>query len=107
MQGKAGVGVGGAFLRSLSVNASNPKALTTWVAVLAMFPVARATAADIALLCAGACALSLSIHAGYALAFSTPVAARAYLRAAPVVNAAVAAFFVIFAMRLLFGALTA
>lgn len=106
MQGKAGVGIGGAFLRSLSVNASNPKALTTWVAVLAMFPVARATGADIALLCAGACVMSFSIHSVYALAFSTPVAARAYLRAAPVINTGVAIFFLIFAGRLFFGALS-
>lgn len=100
LQGRAGVGLGGAFLRSLSVNASNPKALTTWVAVLAMFPVARATGTDIALLCLGACSLSFLIHSVYALAFSTPVAARAYLRAAPVINAAVALFFVAFAIRL-------
>jgi threonine/homoserine/homoserine lactone efflux protein len=105
LQGRSGVGLGGAFLRSLSVNASNPKALTTWVAVLAMFPVARATGADIALLCLGACVMSFSIHTLYALAFSTPVAARAYLRAAPVINAAVALFFSVFAIRLAWGAL--
>ncbi|MFN3645433.1 MAG: LysE family translocator [Gemmobacter sp.] len=100
MQGRAGVGMQGAFLRSLSVNASNPKALTTWVAVLAMFPVARAEAADLALLCIGACTLSFLIHSVYAFAFSTPVAARAYLRAAPVINAGVAVFFLVFAARL-------
>jgi threonine/homoserine/homoserine lactone efflux protein len=100
LQGQAGVGVGGAFLRALTVNASNPKALTTWVAVLAMFPVARATGADIALLCAGACVMSFSIHTLYALAFSTPLAARAYLRAAPVINTGVALFFLVFAARL-------
>lgn len=100
LQGRAGVGLGAAFLRSLSVNASNPKALTTWVAVLAMFPVARASGTDIAFLCLGACTLSFLIHSAYALAFSTPVAARAYLRAAPVINAGVALFFVAFAIRL-------
>ena len=100
LAGRAGVGLGGAFVRSLSVNASNPKALTTWVAVLAMFPVARATGTDIAVLCLGACTLSFLIHSAYALAFSTPVAARAYLRAAPVINAGVAVFFLAFALRL-------
>lgn len=103
MQGKAGIGLGGAFLRSLSVNASNPKALTSWVAVLAMFPVARAGGADIALLCLGACTMSFLIHSVYAVAFSTPVAARAYLRAAPVINTGVALFFLAFAARLAFG----
>lgn len=100
LQGKAGVGFAGAFLRSLSVNASNPKALTSWVAVLAMFPVARATGGDIALLCAGACVMSFSIHTVYAVIFSTPLAARAYLRAAPVINTGVALFFLVFAARL-------
>ncbi|MFN3953951.1 MAG: LysE family translocator [Pararhodobacter sp.] len=90
-----------AFLRSFSINAANPKALTTWLAVLAIFPVARAGPADLALLCAGACALSLGIHAAYALAFSAPPAARAYLRLAPAINLAVALFFALFALMLL------
>ena len=100
LQGQSGQGMASAFWRSLSVNAANPKALTTWLAVVAMFPTARATGTDIALLCAGACGLSFSIHTAYAFAFSTPVAARAYLRAAPVINTAVAVFFLGFALRL-------
>lgn len=100
LRGRAGATMPGAFLRALSVNATNPKALTTWVAVLAMFPVAQAGAADIALLCAGACVLAVVIHGTYALAFSTPVAARAYLRAAPAINAGVAVIFLVFAARL-------
>ena len=105
LEAKGGVGIGGAFLRSLSVNATNPKALTTWVAILAMFPVARAGPGDIALLCAGACLLSLSIHSVYAVVFSTPLAARAYLRAAPAIQTAVGLFFLAFAARLAAGAL--
>ena len=105
LDARTGVGIGRAFLRSLSVNATNPKALTTWVAILAMFPVARADAGDIALLCAGACLLSFSIHSLYALAFSTPLAARAYLRAAPAIQTAVGLFFLVFAARLAVGAL--
>ena len=103
LQGRAGVGMRGAFWRSLSVNASNPKALTTWVAVLAIFPVAQASGADIALLCLGSCLMSFLIHSIYAVAFSTPVAARAYLRAAPAINAGVALFFLAFAARLAFA----
>lgn len=100
VQGRAGAGPGMAFWRSLSVNASNPKALTTWIAVMAMFPAARAGGWDIALLCAGACLLSFSIHTAYALAFSTPAATRVWLRAAPLVNGTVAAVFLGFALRL-------
>ena len=101
--GKSGVTLRGAFARSMAINASNPKALTTWLAVLSIFPIARATSADIALLCAGACTLSFSIHSIYALAFSTPIAARAYLRAAPVINICVAVFFTGFGLMLLRG----
>jgi threonine/homoserine/homoserine lactone efflux protein len=99
-QGRKGVTLRGAFVRSMAINASNPKALTTWLAVLSIFPIARAGAGDIALLCAGACALSFSIHTIYALLFSTPIAARGYLRAAPVINIAVALFFTGFGLKL-------
>ncbi|QYK42331.1 MAG: LysE family transporter [Paracoccaceae bacterium] len=96
-------GVRAAFLRSLGVNATNPKALTTWLAILAIFPVARAAPADIGLLCAGACALSFGIHAVYALAFSTPPAARFYLRMGWAVSGAAGLFFLGVAARLVQG----
>jgi threonine/homoserine/homoserine lactone efflux protein len=97
LPGTASLGPRGAFLRALAVNATNPKALTTWIAILAVFPVARADAGDILMLTAGASLLSLSIHTAYALAFSSPPAMRAYLRAAPAVNAGVGVFFALFA----------
>lgn len=91
------------FRRALAVNALNPKALTSWLAILGLFPVARATAPDIALLCAGACCLSFSIHAGYSLAFSTAGAARAYLRAGWILQAVAGVLFTGFALRLVAG----
>ncbi len=103
---RGGLTVSAAFLRSLAVNALNPKALTTWLAVVSIFPVARASGADITLLCLGACCLSLCIHSLYALAFSTPAAARFYLRAAPWINLGVAVFFALFAAALARAALT-
>ena len=36
--GKSGVTLRGAFARSMAINASNPKALTTWLAVLSISP---------------------------------------------------------------------
>lgn len=99
--GNAGFSTG--FRRSLAVNALNPKALTSWLAVLAMFPTAKATATDIAILCTGACTLSFSLHAAYTLAFSTPAALRAYLRAGWLMQAAAAVMFTGFALRLLTG----
>lgn len=103
LAGRQGLSTRASFLRSLSVNALNPKALTTWVLILTLFPVARAGAGDIAFLCMGASVIAFAIHAAYAVAFSTAPAARAYLRAAPVINAAVGLFFAGFAIRLMAG----
>ncbi len=100
-----GLGLIAAFRRSLLVNALNPKALTTWIAILAIFPVARATTGDIALLCAGACALSFLIHTGYALIFSSPRAMRFYLRWSWAVSGATGLFFLGFAGKIARNAL--
>lgn len=101
--GRGGLGFGDGFRRSLLINALNPKALTSWLAILTLFPVARASAGDIALLCAGACCLSFTIHTGYALVFSTPPAARAYLRFGPAISGMAGLFFAGFAIKLLSG----
>ena len=100
LRGVAGLDLRASFLRSLAVNATNPKALTTWIAILGIFPTAAAGPGDIALLTAGACLLSVTIHTVYAAVFSTRHAAAFYLRAAPVVNLAVGVFFVWFAVKL-------
>lgn len=100
LRGIAGLGPRPAFVRSLSVNATNPKALTTWIAILGIFPTTEAQPTDIALLTLGACCLSLGIHAIYAIAFSSPPAARLYLRAAPAINMGVGLFFLGFAIKL-------
>jgi threonine/homoserine/homoserine lactone efflux protein len=82
-----------AFLRSLAVNAMNPKALTSWLAVLSVFPIARAGDGDIAVLCLGAMALSFAIHAVYATLFSTGSALRLYQRFGWVLSGAAGLFF--------------
>jgi threonine efflux protein len=105
LRAQAGLTWRGAFLRSLSINATNPKALTTWTVILGLFPTASAGPGDIALLTLGACFLSLSIHSVYAALFSTRPAARLYLRAAPVINGGVGLFFLGFAVKLLVGLL--
>jgi threonine/homoserine/homoserine lactone efflux protein len=100
LRGVAGLSPRQSFARSLTINATNPKALTTWIAILGIFPTAAARAGDIAILTLGACLLSLTIHAGYAAVFSTRRAAALYLRAAPLINMAVGTFFLLFAVRL-------
>lgn len=104
-EGRTGLGPRDAFWRAMQINALNPKSLTTWLAAVTIFPVARAGVGDIALLCAGACLISAAIHTAYAAAFSAPPAARAYARAAPWINGAVGLFFTGFALRLVYGAL--
>lgn len=103
--GRSGLGLRSGLWRSLSILMANPKALTTWLTLTALFPVAQAGGADVAVLCAGAAVVAVGIHSGYALAFSSPAAARAYLRAAPVINLCVGLFFAGFAGRLALGML--
>ncbi|MDT8857735.1 LysE family transporter [Paracoccaceae bacterium Fryx2] len=101
VRGRGGLDFAAGFRRSLLINALNPKALTSWLAILTLFPVARAAPGDIALLCAGACVLSFTIHSGYALLFSTPAAARFYLAAGWAISGVAGLFFAFVALRLL------
>jgi threonine/homoserine/homoserine lactone efflux protein len=99
--GATGLNFTTAFRRSLLVNVMNPKALTSWLAILAIFPVASARGGDIALLCAGSSLVAVGLHTLYALAFSTPAAARLYLRAGWVLSGFAGLFFAGFGLRLL------
>lgn len=103
-EGQQGAGFATGFRRALAVVAVNPKALTSWLAVLGMFPVGQAQAGDVAVLCLGACALSFSIHGIYMILFSTAPALRFYLRAGWVLQAAAGVLFAGFALRLVAGA---
>lgn len=103
--GRAGLGPGAGFARAVGVLMTNPKALTTWLAVAGLFPVTQAGPGDLALFCLGCAGLGAGIHAIYALVFSTAPAARAWLRAAPALNLGVGLFFLGFAARLALGAL--
>jgi threonine/homoserine/homoserine lactone efflux protein len=82
-----------AFVVTLGVLATNPKALTTWLVLVGIFPAGTATPSAVATMVLGAAALAGLIHAGYALAFSTRPAAAAYARAGRWITAAVAVFF--------------
>jgi threonine/homoserine/homoserine lactone efflux protein len=97
----AGFGFAAGFRRSLLVNVLNPKALTSWLAILTFFPVAAASASDIALLCVGASVIATGLHTIYAVVFSTPAAARLYPRAGWVLSGLAGLFFGVFALRLI------
>ncbi len=85
------------------MNVLNPKALTSWLAILTFFPVAQAHGGDIALLCLGASLVAIGLHTIYALVFSTPPAARLYLRAGWMISGFAGVFFGLFALRLVAG----
>ncbi|NBE07479.1 LysE family translocator [Paragemmobacter ruber] len=102
-QGQDGAGFATGFRRALAVNAVNPKALTSWLAVLGMFPLQAAGPGDVAILCAGACVASFAIHGIYVILFSTVGAARLYLRAGWVLQALAGFLFAGFALRLVAG----
>lgn len=99
-EAKRGARARDGMVRALSIMMMNPKALTTWLTMTAVFPVARARVWDVALFCVGACVVAGVIHAVYAIAFSTPAAARGFLKAAPWINAGVGLFFAGFAATL-------
>lgn len=92
-----------AFAATLAVLATNPKALTTWLVILALFPVAASPAWLLAVLVGGMAAIATLIHVGYALLFSTRAAAAVYARAARGIDAGVGLFFLTVGLRLLAG----
>lgn len=90
-----------AFRQALAILASNPKALTTWVALLSIFPVISQNWRMMVAF-GGGCALAAVLgHIFYATVFSTRQAARIYSYAARPVNAAVGVGFFIYALKLL------
>ncbi|SEA98284.1 LysE family translocator [Rubrimonas cliftonensis] len=92
-----------AFMATLAVLATNPKALTTWLVILSLFPAAQASTGTLALLVVGMASVGTLMHVGYALLFSTRAAAAVYARAARGVDAAVGLFFMGLGLRLIAG----
>ncbi|MEM8819000.1 MAG: LysE family transporter [Pseudomonadota bacterium] len=84
-----------AFLLTLGVLAANPKALTTWLVLVGIFPAGEATPLAIAVMVAGSAVVACAGHAFYAIAFSTRTAAAAYARAGRWITAGVAVLFAV------------
>jgi len=94
-----------AFWVTLAILATNPKALTTWLVLISIFPAGTASGPAIAVMIAGSVAVASLGHLAYALAFSTRVAARAYARAGRWIALGVALFFAALGVTLLSDAL--
>ena len=90
-----------AFSLSLGILATNPKALTTWIVLVSIFPAGSATPTAVVVMAVGAAAIAALGHLGYALAFSTRHAAEAYARAGRWINAGVGLFFALLGVSLL------
>ncbi|MGB0498898.1 MAG: LysE family translocator [Rubricella sp.] len=99
-EAKRGLSVRAAALASLGILATNPKAMTSWIIILSLFPAAEAGLADYLVLVAGAALLAMGGHVFYAVVFSTRPAAALYARAAPAINGGVGVFFLIVAAGL-------
>ncbi len=93
-----------AFLTTLGVLATNPKAMTTWVVLVSIFPAGSAPPEGIAAMVAGAVLVASAGHGAYALLFSTRAAARLYARAGAYLLAGVAVFFASLGVGLLWRA---
>lgn len=93
LRARRGASAAQAFLATLAILATNPKALTTWLMILSIYPVAETGVAGRAALVLGAVACACSVHLGYALLFSTRAAAAVYGRWARWVEAGVGLFF--------------
>ena len=90
-----------AFAITLGILATNPKALTTWLVLVSIFPAGSADTDAVAVMIVGASAVAALGHLAYALAFSTRPAAQAYARIGRWINAGVGVFFGVLGTTLL------
>ena len=93
-------GAGALALRGVLFHLTNPKAAFAWVALVAIGLKPGATAATVVVMLAGCGAVGIATFGGMALAFSSPLAMRAYARARRWIQGVAALVFGAFALRL-------
>lgn len=91
----------GYYLRGLTVQLTNPKAALAWIAIMALGMPAGAPLWAAAAIVIGTTVLSVVMHGGYALLFSSPPAARLYARGRRAIQAGLGAFFAFAGLKLL------
>lgn len=102
--GAAAAGAGGRaafWRRGVLLHLTNPKAILGWVAILSIGVPPDAPAHVLPVLIAGCACLGLGVNLGYALAFSTAAAGRAYRAARRWIEGALALLFGYAGLRLL------
>ncbi|MEQ8707651.1 MAG: LysE family translocator [Rhodospirillales bacterium] len=91
------------YFRGLFVQMTNPKAALSWVAIISLGLQAGAPWWVAAIIVTGTTVMSVVMHLGYALTFSTAPMVRFYRRARRWIQATLGVFFCFAGMRLLFG----
>lgn len=89
------------FRQGYLIHLTNPKAILSWSAILSLALNPERAAGDLPLIVGGCCGLGLLIFCGYAVAFSTPAAARLYGRARRGIQGVLAAGFAMAGLSLL------
>ncbi|NTF08371.1 LysE family transporter [Agrobacterium rubi] len=93
----------GYWLQGVTVQMTNPKAALTWIAIMSLGLQNDAPGWVGLVIVAGTTILSIVIHLLYAIAFSTPVMMKFYLRSRRVIQAMLGTFFAFAGIRLLTG----
>ena len=91
-----------AFWQAFLVMMTNPKVMTTWLAVISLFPVVARDAPHIATFSVMAGCLSFAGHALFATLFSSRAAGRIYMMLYRPINALVGVCFCLYGLKLLF-----
>ncbi len=89
------------FLRGLTVQMTNPKALLAWIAIMSLGLQQGAPMIVAAAIVIGTTALAFVLHGTYALAFSTQPMVRVYAKARRGIHAALGTFFAVAGLKLL------
>jgi amino acid exporter len=91
----------GYYLRGLTVQMTNPKAILAWIAIMALGLQANAPWWVAAVIVVGTFPIVLAVHCGYALAFSTAVMVRLYSNARRSIQGVLGAFYTVAGLKLL------
>ena len=93
--------VGALYRRGMLLHLTNPKAILGWIAIIALGVQPDMPVQHLGIIIGGCAVLGLVVNVGYAVAFSTPMAVRAYARARRAVEGALAVIFAYAGLRLL------
>jgi threonine efflux protein len=88
------------FMRGYLIHLTNPKALLTWMAIMALGLKATMPTAAIVAMVIGCLMVSLSVNSCYALLFSTDTVVRGYRKVHRGVHIVLSAFFIFAAFKL-------